>query len=329
VKLLSIICSLFLCLPVLAAVEAPKVVQPAVTLVEPDVKSSNTSLKEIVLSKDNVAILDDVIEGESVSKVLTKLRELDAVNKSAYPIYLFLNTPGGSIQDGLELIEGVQGINRPVNTITLFAASMGWQTVQNLGQRYILSNGVLMSHKAKGGFSGEFGDGISQIDSRYALWMERILQLDKQTVKRTNGKQTLASYRAQYENEMWLTGSQAVARGYADELVSVRCSKDLNGTRESKVDFFGMTIILTFSECPIITAPLSVEVIIPSNKGTMTLTAFLAKGGVFQSKSDGYYAPDLYCTDPNMTLEKVRKAVEEERTNITNALENKKVIRGY
>jgi ATP-dependent protease ClpP protease subunit len=48
------------------------------------------------------------------------------------PIYLFLNTPGGSIQTGLEIIESLKGLDRPVSTVTLFAASMGFQIAQNL-----------------------------------------------------------------------------------------------------------------------------------------------------------------------------------------------------
>ena len=115
---------------------------------------------------------------------------MDASLKSGYPIYLFLNTPGGSIQAGLELIEGLNGINRPIHTVTLFAASMGWQLVQHLGTRYVLKYGVLMSHKARGQFSGEFGGGASQMDARYGLWLKRVHIME--TLQYTRGKKERA-----------------------------------------------------------------------------------------------------------------------------------------
>lgn len=315
---------------ILLAVLAPTFSWSAQATSQPATVVKSSGVREIVLSKDNTLILDAEIDGESVSKVLVRARELDAANKSGYPIRLFLNTPGGSIQDGLELFEGLKSINRPVDTITLFAASMGFQTVQNLGRRYILGNGVLMSHKARGGFQGEFGDGFSQLDSRYALWMDRILAMDSMTVKRTNGKQTLKSYRAQYENELWMTGAKAVSLGYADEVVTVRCDKTLSGTHDQSFYSLGMEIRLSFSDCPIITYPVSVEVVLPTNKGVMTLTDFLAKGGVFKSKDDSSYSsPELHVTDLSLTLAQVRKAVQDYKKELRNSLDNKKIIRGY
>ena len=185
---------------------------------------------------------------------------MDADLKSGYPIYLFLDTPGGSIQAGLELIEFLNGLNRPVHTVTLFAASMGWQLLQHLESRYVLKYGVLMSHKAYGGFRGEFGGGQSQLDSRYGLWLRRINLMDEQTVKRTGGKKTLKQYRSEYDNELWLNGKEAVENGYADEVVTVKCDKGLQGVDRQEFSFFGMNIVVLFDKCPIRTYPADIFV---------------------------------------------------------------------
>lgn len=140
---------------------------------------STVFAKEIVLTKDNSVVLNGAFTGKSVSNLIGEIQKLDAELKSGYPIYLFLNTPGGSIQAGLELFEFIKGVNRPIHTITLFAASMGFQTVQHLGKRYVLEYGVLMSHKAYGGFEGEFGGETSQIDSQYGLWLRRLKMMDQ------------------------------------------------------------------------------------------------------------------------------------------------------
>jgi ATP-dependent protease ClpP protease subunit len=240
--------------------------------------------KEIVLTKDNTLVLDDSFSGKSVSQLIQQARKMDSDLQSGYPIYLFLNTPGGSIQAGLELIEALNGINRPVHTVTLFAASMGWQLAQHLGNRYILKYGVLMSHKASGSISGEFGGGFSQIDSRYGLWLRRINIMDEHTVKRTNGKKTLQQYRSEYDNELWINGQEAVDNGYADEVVTVKCGQGLDGTKNADANFMGFRLKLTLSACPIVTYPIDISLELRTNKGLMSLDQFLNEGGKFGSK---------------------------------------------
>jgi ATP-dependent Clp protease protease subunit len=239
----------------------------------------------VVLTKDNTIVLNEVVSSESVAKVIHKAKELNALAKKGRtrPVYLFLNTPGGSVQSGLELIEALHGLECPVNTVTLFSASMGFQIVQNLGERLILKNGVLMSHRAKGGFEGEFGgQSPSQIESRYAIWKSRLDELDQQTVDRTKGKQTLASYQKQYSSEMWLTGTQSVSQGYADKVVRVRCDPSLSGTTEHTAQLLFLSVTYELDNCPINTGPLNVRVDFVTNKGrNMDLKTFTEAGGEF------------------------------------------------
>src|SRR5271165_2786768 len=105
-------------------------------------KHKGSSEEVVTLSKSNTLVLSDEINGENAAAVIYKAKELNSIHFSGKkPIHLFLNTPGGSIQTGLELIETLHGIGRPVDTITLFSASMGFQIAQNLGERMILKNG--------------------------------------------------------------------------------------------------------------------------------------------------------------------------------------------
>lgn len=290
-------------------------------------------LPVLKLTKDNTAVLFGVVDSKTVSDVMQQIQKLDSSLKSGYPINLVLYTPGGSIQDGLELIEYLKSLNRPINTVTIFAASMGFQIAQNLKNRYILENGVLMSHKAQGGFEGEFGDGNSQLDSRYGLWMQRILDLDNNTVERTKGKQTLKSYRQAYQNELWLTGAQAVKGGYADLVVSVVCSKELSGVRTQTLDFMGLSVHISYSECPLNTNPLSVEVELPTNKGLMKYQDFLNKGGVFikDVKDNSMLAygdrPELFCTDSSLSMEEIKKRIGEIKKEVVSR--QRKIVKGY
>jgi ATP-dependent Clp protease, protease subunit len=224
----------------------------------------------VVLSKSNTITLNGEIDGETAATVIAQAKAFPANGfMKRKPIYLFLNTPGGSIQTGLEMIEALNGLGRPVETVTLFAASMGFQVVQNLGTRFILRNGILMSHRAQGQFSGYFGGKQgSQIDKRYSFWHDRLEELDLQTVKRTNGKQTLETYQAAYADELWLTGQQAIAGGYADRIVTLRCDSSLNGVTTHSVEFLGAKVLYDLDNCPINTNPMNVRVSFPEEKVT-------------------------------------------------------------
>lgn len=293
---------------------------------------------DITLTNDNTLVLNDAFTGKSVSDLIGRAKEMNAGLQSGYPIYLFLDTPGGSIQAGIELIEYLNGLNRPVHTVTLFAASMGWQLAQHLGKRYVLRYGVLMSHKAFGGFMGEFGGGSSQLDARYGLWLRRVGMMDEQTVKRTDGKKTLKEYQSEYDNELWLNGGEAVAAGYADEVVQVKCGGDLVGESVTEIMYYGLKIRLTFDRCPIRTYPTDVEVGLRTNQGYVPLNEFMAKGGIFGKDCrregsgsakdwkgnviDEGKKAQLCLMDENLTLEQIQKVVADEKEKINNKKRN-------
>lgn len=242
---------------------------------------SNKDSSSVVLSKSNTVVLTGEVDGESVGKVIYEAKQIDGklrVPKESLglikqrPIYLFMNTPGGSIQSGLELLEALNGLDRPIHTVTMFSASMGFQIVQGLSDRLILKNGVLMSHRAAGQISGSFGgQKPSQMESRYSFWYNRLQELDQQTVKRSNGKQTLESYQKAYADELWLTGQQSLDGGYADKIVTVKCDSTLDGVTTHSVQFFGLTISYDLDNCPINTSPMNVRVASPDRDEVLSV----------------------------------------------------------
>jgi ATP-dependent protease ClpP protease subunit len=291
--------------------------------------SAHAAEKVITLTADNTLIFDEQVDSMSAGEITAKAAAMDAHLQSGYPIYLVLYTPGGEIQKGLELIDYLKSINRPTHTITMFAASMGFQMSQQLGMRYITRFGVLMSHKARGGFEGEFGGGMSQLDSRYGLWLRRIDMMDKHTVSRTKGKQTLTSYRAAYQTELWLNGQEAVDGGYADEVVTIKCDSTLQGVRFKEFNSGFMIVKVSFSNCPSRTGAISVTASLYTTKGLMTLSNFLANNGQFgekcgANKSDSNYeyvnghyveverkdTEPLCAQDKTLTLEKIQGEIK-------------------
>lgn len=293
------------------------------------VLSKGTEKDTITLTSDNTIVLNEVVDGESVGKVITKAKELNATLRSklpgSKPIYLVLNTPGGSVQSGLELVEALNGMDRPVNTITQFAASMGFQIAQNLKTRAITKSGVLMSHRAKGGFEGEFGgEAPSQIDSRYALWKSRMDELDAQTASRTGGKRTLAQYQHEYASEMWRTGQQSVDEGYADQVVQVRCDSSLAGSTSHSLMYMGVIpVTYDIDNCPLNTAPMNVRVGIATTRGVVDSDSFTASNGGYGAdcllKLQNPNNKDALCAlDTSLTMSKLTQL----KSEFTNAYVN-------
>lgn len=220
---------------------------------------------KVTLTKDNIIMMNAVFDSTSVAKVALEAKRLDSILPSKEPLYLILDSPGGSIDAGIELIENLNNLNRPIHTLTLFAASMGFQTVQgvNRGHRLITSAGTLMSHKARGGFSGEFP---GQLDSRYGYYLKRVTNLDKGVVARTRGKHSMQSYAALIENEYWCDGDDCIKQGFADMVVAPVCDKSLAGTRTEVEKFFFMGVAIeihmVFSACPTVTGLIEYKILV-------------------------------------------------------------------
>lgn len=170
-------------------------------------------------------------------------------------IYLFLDTPGGDIQAGTTLITTLAALPQQVATITQFAASMGFITAQSLGPRYILPGGILMSHRAKGGVSGQIP---GELNSRADFFTKMLDDQDAVIANRVGMTKQL--YQASVINELWVYGQRAVDAKIADRVILVRCDKSLTeGRVKDTVNTFFGPVRITYSGCPLVAAPLELD----------------------------------------------------------------------
>jgi len=177
-------------------------------------------LKVLNLTSENTVSITTEFSQRSVAKVVKEVYRLDNKLTKGKPIYLVLNSPGGSVVAGLWMYNLLKALDRPIHTVTMFAASMGFHTVQNLGKRYILPHGILMSHLATGGVKGTI-PGSSNV--KLSFWSKMISDMDKIVVDRTKGKWTLKKYKEMVKTEYWSNGQNAVDDGFADEVVLAKC----------------------------------------------------------------------------------------------------------
>lgn len=216
----------------------------------------NINAKNVTLTTQNSLALNGPVNGSTMKDLMVGLQKLNKI-QTEEPIYLVINSPGGSVYDGFDFIRFAESSKRKIHTVTLFAASMGFQIVQALGDRYVTSYSTLMSHKASGTLSGEFP---GQLDSRYAHILSHIAEQDKVVVSRTKGKQTLESYAQLIKDEYWANNTRALKDGFADESISVACDDSLGGSYFTEVNLGLFSLSVQYSNCPLIVSPLSVGV---------------------------------------------------------------------
>lgn len=210
--------------------------------------------ERITLNTRNSVVIRGPIDSNSVQKAQFELMHA-ALNraKPTDAIYLVLDSPGGSIEDGLTLIEFAKTIPN-LHTISIFAASMASAVVQALpGDRLITNNGMLMFHRAAGGFEGQFEDG--EVETR--LMMAKSVVRSLENINSSRMKMPLNVYKSLVVNELWLYRQQAIDYRAADRLVDITCTQELIKSDEKMtIDVFIFSIELVFSKCPLFRSPL-------------------------------------------------------------------------
>lgn len=218
------------------------------------VKMRNAGFK-ITLESDNTLVLRGPVTGQSVAKLQQQALAMSQKLSVTTPIYLVLDTPGGSVFSGLELIDHLRALPQQIHTITLFAASMGFQITQNMDKRYITNQGTLMSHRARlGGLGGQL-DG--EFESRYEMVKRKVDYMDAVAAKRMS--MDIKDYKEMIINEYWVHGFDSIGDKAADEVVSVNCGTSLTGVESIDLPTMFGQIVLEFSKCPLIRAPLKVD----------------------------------------------------------------------
>lgn len=118
-----------------------------------DIDSNTLSDIYSRLLSSRIICLHGPVESRSASLVIAQLLHLDSVSPGR-PIRLYVNSPGGSVDDGLAIYDAMQFISSPVHTVAMgIAASMGSLLLAAgaKGERAALPNARVMIHQPLGG----------------------------------------------------------------------------------------------------------------------------------------------------------------------------------
>jgi ATP-dependent protease ClpP protease subunit len=215
---------------------------------------ADVSHYKIQLNTSNTVVFRGGVDSSSVTKAQKDLLAMHKKRgKKKYKIYLVMDSPGGSIYDGMSFIDFAKTIPN-VDTVSMFAASMASAIVQALpGTRYATPNGIMMYHRAKGSFSGQFEDG--EVESMLALWKKIVRKMEKTNATRMSIP--LKKYKSKVKDEWWMFGEENVVNKSVDAILHISCSKELMEQEEEVIhrSFFG-TRNLKYSRCPLFRSPL-------------------------------------------------------------------------
>lgn len=220
----------------------------AVTLLCTAVKSHGG--ENVNLTTDNTVSIRSSITDNSVAKAAKELINLDIKRADKkYPIYLVIDSGGGSILAGLKFIRIAKTIKN-LKTICIYCASMAHAIAQQLpGERLAVGGNIMMAHRAKGGFSGQFESG--EVESRLRLFKVLVRDMEKKNADRIGI--SLKDYKAKVVNEWWTYGAESLKQNIVDGIVELSCSKDLIDKKSKSIiqGIFGPIEGPEVSECPI------------------------------------------------------------------------------
>ena len=170
------------------------------------------------LLKDHIIFIGSPIDDVIANLVIAQLLFLEAEDPER-DISLYINTPGGSVTDGLAILDTMQFIRPDVSTICLGQAmSMGAVLLAAgaRGKRFALPNARIMIHQPSGGFSGTAAD--IEIHAKEILRMRA--QLNKMLAGWTG--QSLERIAADSDRDFVQTADEAVEYGLLDKVIASR-----------------------------------------------------------------------------------------------------------
>jgi ATP-dependent Clp protease protease subunit len=170
------------------------------------------------LLKDNIIFLSSEINDDVANSVIAQMLYLEAENTER-DIFIYINSPGGSITAGLAIYDTMQYINSEISTICVGqAASMAAVLLAagSLGKRISLPNSRIILHQPLGGFKGQASD--------IAIQAKEILRLRENIsqILTKHTKQPTEKIQTDIERDFIMTPDLAKGYGIIDAIITKR-----------------------------------------------------------------------------------------------------------
>jgi ATP-dependent Clp protease, protease subunit len=166
------------------------------------------------LLKERIIFVTGPIEDYMANLIVAQLLFLEAEDPKK-DIFLYINSPGGSVTAGLSIIDTMHHIKPPIATVCVgMAASMGSMILSQgaKGKRFVLPNAEVMIHQPSGGAYGQASD----IDITAKHILKTRDRLNKMLSKATGQK--LTKIEQDVDRDFFMDAEEAKAYGIVDEI---------------------------------------------------------------------------------------------------------------
>jgi ATP-dependent Clp protease protease subunit len=168
------------------------------------------------LLKDRIVMLGHQVVPDTANLIIAQLLFLQAEDPKK-DIFLYINSPGGSVYDALAIYDTMQYITNDVQTVGIgmqasaaaFLLSSGTK-----GKRFLLPNSTVMIHQPSSGTQGKVTD--QEIDLRESLRVKKLLE----EIMAKNSGQKAERVHEDMERDRWMTAEQAKKYGLVDDVIT-------------------------------------------------------------------------------------------------------------
>lgn len=170
------------------------------------------------LLNDRIIILSEEVNSTTASLIVAQMLYLEAQDPDK-DIQFYINSPGGSVTDGMAIYDTMQFIKCDVSTICVgMAASMGAFLLSSgtKGKRLALPNAEIMIHQPSAGTQGQITD--------MAIHLKRLEVIKKRlnAILADNTGRSVEEITAACERDNFMTAEEAVAYGLIDKVIDKR-----------------------------------------------------------------------------------------------------------
>ncbi|MFX4271500.1 ATP-dependent Clp protease proteolytic subunit [Propionibacteriaceae bacterium Y1685] len=166
------------------------------------------------LLSNRIIFLGSEVKDENANAICAQMLLLNAEDPEK-DIFLYINSPGGSVDSGMAIFDTMQWISNDVATVAMgLAASMGQFLLSAgaKGKRYALPHSRIMMHQPSGGLGGTASD--IRIQAEQSLHIKT--QMARLIAEHTG--QTIEQIEADSDRDRWFTAEQALAYGFIDHV---------------------------------------------------------------------------------------------------------------
>ena len=166
------------------------------------------------LLKDRIIFLGSEVRDDNANAICAQLLLLAAEDPEK-DIWLYINSPGGSVTAGMAIFDTMQWVSNDVATVAMgLAASMGQFLLSagTPGKRYATPHARVMMHQPSGGIGGTASD--------IKIQAQQMLHIKKQMAELIAGHtgQTLDQVEADSDRDRWFTAEEAKEYGFVDHV---------------------------------------------------------------------------------------------------------------